>query len=48
MPRAPRIEYPGALYHIMSRGNHLERILKDNTDRSNWQPIANSMPLFLF
>ena len=34
MPRALRIEYPGALYHIMSRGNHLERIFKDNTDRS--------------
>lgn len=34
MARAPRIEFPGALYHVMSRGNHLERIFQDNTDRS--------------
>src|SRR5262245_39004324 len=35
MPRAPRIEFPGALYHVMNRGNHLEGIFRDNVDRSN-------------
>jgi putative transposase len=35
MPRAPRIEFPGALYHVMNRGNHLERIFRDNVDRTN-------------
>jgi len=34
MARAPRIEYPGALYHVMNRGNHLERIFRDNVDRT--------------
>ena len=34
MPRAPRIEYPGAIYHVMNRGNRLERIFKDDVDRS--------------
>jgi REP element-mobilizing transposase RayT len=28
-----RIEYPGAIYHVMSRGNQRERIFRDETDR---------------
>ncbi|MBI4025721.1 MAG: hypothetical protein HY360_12125 [Verrucomicrobia bacterium] len=24
MPRSPRIEFPGAIFHVMNRGNHLE------------------------
>jgi putative transposase len=33
MPRAPRIEFEGAIYHVMSRGNHLDPIFKDDEDR---------------
>jgi len=33
MPRAPRIEFAGAIYHVMNRGDHLESIFKDDKDR---------------
>jgi len=33
MPRAPRIEFAGAIYHVMNRGDHLEAIFKDDKDR---------------
>lgn len=33
MPRAPRIEFAGAIYHVMNRGDHLEAIFKDDVDR---------------
>ncbi len=33
MPRAPRIELAGAIYHGMNRGNHLEAIFRDDKDR---------------
>jgi len=33
MARQWRIEYPGALYHILSRGNENRPIFKDNEDR---------------
>ena len=33
MPRAPRIEFAGAIYHAMNRGNHLESIFWDVKDR---------------
>lgn len=33
MPRKPRIEYAGAVYHVMSRGNRQEAIFRDNKDR---------------
>lgn len=33
MPRPLRIEYPGALYHILSRGDRREAILLDEFDR---------------
>jgi len=33
VPRAPRIEFPGAMYHVMNRGDRLEDIFKDNQDR---------------
>ena len=29
MPRKLRIEYPGAMYHVMSRGDRRERIFLD-------------------
>jgi len=33
MPRQPRIEYPGAIYHVMARGDRREPIVLDDTDR---------------
>jgi REP element-mobilizing transposase RayT len=33
MARKPRIEYAGAVYHVMSRGNRQEAIFRDNRDR---------------
>ncbi|MCK9589516.1 MAG: transposase [Terrimicrobiaceae bacterium] len=33
MPRAPRIEFAGAIYHLMNRGDHLESIFEDDKDR---------------
>jgi REP element-mobilizing transposase RayT len=33
MPRKLRVEYPGAIYHVMNRGDRREPIFKDNRDR---------------
>jgi REP element-mobilizing transposase RayT len=33
MARSIRIEYPGAFYHVMARGNRRERIFRDAEDR---------------
>lgn len=32
MARKPRIEYAGAIYHVMSRGNHSEGIFRSDAD----------------
>ncbi len=36
MARQPRIEFPGALYHVMVRGNQGQRIFRDDQDRSQY------------
>lgn len=36
MARQARIEYPGALHHVRSRGNRGERIFLDDTDRRHF------------
>ena len=36
MSRPLRIEYPGAVYHITSRGNEKKPVFKDDTDRQNF------------
>ena len=33
MPRGPRIELEGGIHHVISRGDHRERIFDDNADR---------------
>ncbi|MEI8197983.1 MAG: transposase [Phycisphaerae bacterium] len=33
MARKPRVEYEGAIYHVMSRGDRREAIFRDDTDR---------------
>ena len=37
MPRQVRIEYPGAIYHVMARGNRRERIVIDDEDRRSFE-----------
>jgi len=32
MPRQHRIQYPGAIYHVMARGNRRENIIHDAAD----------------
>ena len=36
MPRQLRIEYPGAIYHLMNRGNRREPIFHDDFDRTRF------------
>jgi REP element-mobilizing transposase RayT len=36
MPRKLRIEYPGAMYHVMSRGDRREKIFLDDVDRQDF------------
>ena len=36
MPRQLRLEYPGAAYHVVSRGNHHEEIFRDDPDRERF------------
>ena len=33
MPRQLRIQYEGAIYHLMSRGDWREEIFRDDVDR---------------
>ncbi len=45
MPRQLRIEYPGAMYHLMSRGNRREDIFLDDEKKLLTQgPVT---PVFL-
>ena len=36
MPRQLRLEYEGAVYHVMARGDRGEAIYRDNRDRLAW------------
>lgn len=36
MPRQVRIQYPGAMYHVMSRGNRRQNIYLDDVDRHDF------------
>jgi hypothetical protein len=33
MPRSPRIEFEGAVYHVMARGNRRGEIVVNDSDR---------------
>jgi len=43
MARPLRIEFPGAVYHILSRGDRKERIFKDDKDRKTFLEILASI-----
>jgi len=36
MARPLRIEYPGAIYHVITRGNNRQRVFRDEHDRSTY------------
>ena len=43
MARPLRIEYPGAVYHVTSRGNARHRIFSDNQDRETFLSILGTV-----
>lgn len=43
MARPLRLEYPGAVYHVTSRGNARERIFFDNADREAFLEILETV-----
>jgi len=43
MPRAPRIEFEGAVYHVMARGNRLQEIFVDDEDRETFLRTLGEM-----
>ena len=36
MPRKLRVEYPGAIYHVINRGDRREDIFRDDADRTRF------------
>ena len=36
MPRPLRVDYPGAIYHVISRGHNQENIFKTDRDREKF------------
>ena len=36
MPRKLRVQYPGAIYHVLSRGDREEDIFLDEVDRQDF------------
>jgi REP element-mobilizing transposase RayT len=43
MARRARVEYPGALYHVITRGNQRQRIFRDDGDRDKYLEILSSL-----
>ena len=43
MARRARVEYPGALYHVITRGNQGQRIFRDDRDRGKYLEILSSL-----
>jgi hypothetical protein len=37
MARRLRLQYPGAIYHLMARGNRRREIMRDDADRDRLQ-----------
>ena len=43
MARPLRIEYPGALYHVTSRGDRQEAIFDDDQDRTTFLNVLSEV-----
>ena len=41
MARKPRIHFPGALYHVISRGNRRQVIFRDEGDYERYERIPD-------
>lgn len=41
MPREPRIQFPGASYHVTSRGNNKQKIFLSNDDRCDFIDVLS-------
>lgn len=53
MPRQVRIEFPGTIYHVMSRGNrrpdiYLDDVARQETSSIGWRPRSLFSSLTLF
>ena len=46
MTRKLRIEYPGAIYHVMNRGDRREAIFHDDQDRELFVATLAKAPRF--
>ena len=44
MARKPRVEFDGALYHVIVRGNHRRDILRDQSDRVTYVDRDRVLP----
>jgi hypothetical protein len=45
MPRQLRVEFPGAIYHVMSRGDRCEKIFQDDVDRQDFKGRGQTITL---
>ena len=45
MPRRLRLQYPGAIYHLMARGNGRQDIVRDDVDRDRLQEYLGKAAL---
>jgi hypothetical protein len=43
MPRKLRVEYAGAIYHVMNRGDRRELIFMDESDRESGLRMQTSL-----
>ena len=49
MARRARVEYPGAIYHVITRGNQRQRVFRDDRDRRKYlEIVANLKKQFSF
>ncbi len=43
MARRPRVHFPGALYHVISRGNQRQKIYKDAADYQRFETLLGQV-----
>jgi REP element-mobilizing transposase RayT len=44
MARKPRVEFEGAFYHVIARGNQRRSIFSDDRDREAYATTASTVP----
>ncbi len=44
MARKPRIHFPGAFYHVISRGNQGQTVFHDDADRNRYLSLLEELP----